>query len=128
MNKEKTNHCWSLIRPVLKAIKWLLKWQDRKLYRVQTGTFIVYIAINVITEINISYKISINYCSIKMQIVIILRKILNTALPYVRSTLSIDIWQLKCQQIKQKVVNFSELPHFSSSSFWRKSLFKSCFY
>ena len=48
----------------------------KTLYSVLTGTFI---AINSIIEINISYKISINYCSIKTQIVIILRKILNTA-------------------------------------------------
>ena len=48
-------------------------------YRFQTGTFIALIAINAIIEINISYKISIYYCSIKMEIVIILRKILNTA-------------------------------------------------
>ena len=49
------------------------------LSRVQAGNFIVKIVINVIIVINISDKISINYCLIKMQIVIILRKILNTA-------------------------------------------------
>ena len=47
-------------------------------------------------------------------------------------TLSIDIWQLKCQQpndkqIKQKITNFvsanvSELSNFSSSYFWEKPL------
>ena len=37
-------------------------------------------AINAIIEINISYKISINYCSIKTQFLIILSKDLNTTL------------------------------------------------
>ena len=38
-----------------------------------------------IIEINISYKMSIYYCAIKTQIVIILSKTLNTALSKVRS-------------------------------------------
>ena len=37
------------------------------------------IVIYAINEINISYKISINYCTIKMQIVIILSRTLNTS-------------------------------------------------
>ena len=94
------------------------------------------IAINAIIEINISYKISINYCSIKMQIVIILSK------KFKYSTVrSVSILQFcehfllifdNCnvnndKQIKQKMANFfsanfSELSNFSSSSFWEKPL------
>ena len=52
----------------------------RILYRVQTGKFKAIYAINAVIEINISHKVSISYCLIKMQIVIILSKILNTTL------------------------------------------------
>ena len=67
------------------------------LYRVQKGTFIAYIAINAIIENNISYKISINYCSIKTQIVIILNKSMSIVISTfsehttIFRTLSIDI-------------------------------------
>ena len=56
------------------------------------------IAINAIIVINSSYKISITYCSIKMQIVIILRIHWAYYNSKLFQTLSIDIWQLKCQQ------------------------------
>ena len=40
--------------------------------------------------------------------------------------LSIDIWQLKCQQRQtnkaKKMANFAELSNFSTSSFWGKPL------
>ena len=89
-------------------------------------------AIKTIIEMNISYKNSINYCTIKMQIVIILCKTFINLFTFrkhitIFRTLSIDIWQHKCQQIKRKMansfsVNFTELSNFSSSSFWEKPL------
>ena len=56
--------------------------------------------------VHISYKLSINYCAIKTQIVIILSKTLNTALSIstfsehitIFRTLSIDIWHFKSQK------------------------------
>ena len=94
-----------------------------------TSTVIALIAINAFIVINISYEISINYCSIKIQIVIILRKILNTALSSVRSVSILKFsehFQLifdnsnvnSDKRIKQKLsANFSGLSNISSSSF-----------
>ena len=70
-----------------------------------------------------SYKISINYCSIKKQIVIILSKILQFSehfqLIFDNSNVNND------KQIKHKIANFfsanfSKLSNFSLSSFWEK--------
>ena len=55
------------------------------LYRIQKGIFTAQIAINATIEINISYKISINYCVMKVPIVIIFSKTLNTTLSQVCS-------------------------------------------
>ena len=41
---------------------------------IQTCTFIAYIAINTIIELNISYKVPLNYWALNKQIVIILSK------------------------------------------------------
>ena len=62
------------------------------------------IAINLII---ISYKISINYCSIKMQIVIILSKTLNTALSSVRSVGMLTEALLLCQSIAINLIIIS---------------------
>ena len=51
---------------------------------------------NAIIELNISYKISINYCAIKTAISTFSEHII------IFRTLSIDIWQFKCQQTTNK--------------------------
>ena len=76
------------------------------LYRVQTGIFIALIAINAII---IPYKISINNCSIKMQIVIILRKTLNL-------TTQMSTTTNKTKNCKLLYASFSELSNFSALS------------
>ena len=64
-------------------------------------------------RINISYKISINYCSINTQIIIILRKKFKCSTVIsvfsehiiIFRTISIDIWQLKCQQRNENIIS-----------------------
>ena len=87
--------------------------------------------------INISYKISINYGAIKMQIVMILSKSLNTPLLQVRSVsilqfsehfqLIFDSSNVNKRQTKNMTALFIYNLHnfsynFSSSSFWGKPL------